>query len=109
MMSLFGIITHNSYRLSGEYDKLTVGGVDETISSMSASYYLTDDMDVFVRYDIYDPDTKAKNDGDNYLIAGIILNCGSGLLVAPNMRMITYEDTTEEVSNEYKINFQFKF
>ena len=44
-----------------------------------------------------------------YIIAGIILNCGSGLSVAPNVRITIYEDTNKEVSNEYKLNFQFKF
>ncbi len=108
MMSLFGIINHNSYRISGEHDKLTVGGDDETISSMSASYYLTNDMDVFVRYDMYDPNTDDENDGENYLIAGVVFNCGSGLSISPNLRMTSYENDAESIT-EYKINCQFKF
>ena len=108
MMSLFGIITHNSYRVSGEYDKRTVGGVDETISSMSASYFLTDDLDVFVRYDMHDPNTDDEKDSDNYLIAGVVFNCGSGLSISPNLRMKSYENDDESIT-EYKINCQFKF
>ena len=109
MISAFGGFSGMGLRLGAEYDLLTKGDAESNIISVSANYDLKDDMDVFVRYDIYDPDTKAKNDGDNYLIAGIILNCGSGLSVAPNVRITTYEDTDKEVSNEYKINLKFKF
>ena len=109
MISAFGGFSGLGLRLGVEYDLLTESDVESNIISVSANYDLKDDMDVFVRYDIYDPDTKAKNDGDNYLIAGIILNCGSGLSVAPNVRITTYEDTDKEISDEYKINLQFKF
>ena len=44
----------------------------------------------------------------NYLIAGIIFNCGNGLSIAPNARMTFVEDGTKD-PNEYKINFQFIF
>ena len=108
MMSLFGIITTNLYRISGEYDKLTIGGVDETISSMSASYYITNKMDVFVRYDMHDPNTDVEKDSDNYLIAGVVFNCGNGLSISPNLRMTSYENDAESIT-EYKINCQFKF
>ena len=46
---------------------------------------------------------------NNYLITGIILNCVSGLLIAPNMRIISYENSSIDAVKEYKINFQFKF
>ena len=39
-----------------------------------------------------DNDSENKK-GTNYLIAGIILNCGSGLSVAPNVRMTSYEES----------------
>ena len=60
------------------------------------------------------PVIETYNDGDevkfssNYLIAGILFNCGNGLSVAPNIRMTFVEDGTKD-SNEYKINFQFIF
>ncbi|MDP7465044.1 MAG: hypothetical protein QF795_01795, partial [Candidatus Marinimicrobia bacterium] len=38
----------------------------------------------------------------------VIFTCVVGLLVAPNIRMESYEDNLDSVT-EYKINFQFKF
>jgi len=43
-----------------------------------------------------------------YLVTGIVLTCDGGISVAPNMRMTTFENETEALT-EYKVNFQFKF
>ena len=52
--------------------------------------------------------TNIKN-GKSYLIAGIVFNCDNGLSIAPNMRLKSYEDSTKDLINEYKVNFQFIF
>ena len=65
-------------------------------------------MDIFFRYDMDGGDPDDSTDGDNYLIAGAVLNCGSGLSVAPNIRMTSYNNNAESIS-EYKINVQYKF
>ena len=82
---------------------------------------INDKMDVFFRFDIADPNdafTYDKNSytDDNkddlsreYFVTGLVLNCGSGLSVAPNMRKITYEGDAKNSETEYKVNFQFKF
>ena len=86
------------------------GSLEKNIISLSANYDLRNKMDIFIRYDIYDDnknDTVGKN-GNNYLIAGVVFNCGDELSVAPNMRMTSFENESDAVT-EYKINFQFKF
>ena len=111
MASLFGGFAGMGLRLGGQFNMLTKGGIESQVISVSSNYGMTDKLDAFVRYDMYDPNTDEIDEGkDNstYLIAGAQLSCGNGLLVAPNIRMETYEDNLDSVT-EYKINFQFKF
>ena len=75
---------------------------------MSANYSVRDNIDIFTRYDIYDGDTSIDNDGENYLVTGIVLDCDGGISVAPNVKMTTSEDASDS-STEYKVIFQFKF
>jgi len=108
MTSVFGGFAGMGIRIGGEYDMQTISGVNKSIVSVSANYTVRDNIDVFVRYDIYDDDTSIDNDGENYLVTGIVLDCDGGISVAPNMRMTTFENETEALT-EYKVNFQFKF
>jgi hypothetical protein len=121
MISLFGGFAGMGLRLGGQFNMLTKGGIESQVISVSSNYSVTDKLDAFVRYDMFDPNTDEieqgingftitteRKDNSTYLIAGIQLSCGNGLLVAPNIRMETYEDNLDSVT-EYKINFQFKF
>jgi len=111
MASLFGGFSGMGLRLGGQFNMLKKGGIESQVISVSSNYSMTDKLDAFVRYDMYDPNTDEIDEGkDNstYLIAGIQLSCGNGLLVAPNIRMESYEDDSDSAT-EYKINFQFKF
>jgi len=108
MTSVFGGFAGMGIRIGGEYDMQTISGVNKNIISVSANYTVRDNIDVFVRYDIYDGDTSIDNDGENYLVTGIVLDCDGGISVAPNVRMTTFENETEALT-EYKVNFQFKF
>ncbi len=108
MTSLFGGFAGMGIRIGGEYDMQTISGVNKNIISVSANYTVRDNIDIFTRYDIYDGDTSIDNDGENYLVTGIVLDCDGGISVAPNMRMTTFENETEALT-EYKVNFQFKF
>ena len=108
MTSIFGGFAGMGLRLGGEYDMQTKDGINSNIISVSANYEVRDNIDIFTRYDIYDGDTSIDNDGENYLVTGIVLTCDGGISVAPNVRMITNEDDSES-STEYKVNFQFKF
>ena len=111
MASLFGGFAGMGLRLGGQFNMLTKGGIESQVISVSSNYSMTDKLDAFVRYDMFDPNTDEIDgwkDNSTYLIAGIQLSCGNGLLVAPNIRMESYEDDLDSAT-EYKINFQFKF
>ena len=108
MMSLFGGFAGHGLRIGAEYDILNDNGEDENVISASANYSISNNLGAFVRYDMYDDNVTDEN-GENFLVTGIIMNCGNGLSVAPNIQLTTFEDTSEEKELEYKINFQFKF
>ena len=108
MTSIFGGFAGMGIRIGGEYDRQTISGINKNIVSVSANYTVRDNIDIFTRYDIYDGDTSIDNDGENYLVTGIVLDCDGCISVAPNMRMTTFENETETLT-EYKVNFQFKF
>ena len=108
-------------RFGVEYDMWAGGDKESNLVSVSANYRILDKVDAFVRFDKHDTDTKYtynkniyKQEDDknklssNYFITGIILNCGNGLSVAPNIKMTSYESDKDSVT-EYKINIQFKF
>jgi len=109
MISAFGGFSGGGLRFGAEYDMLTKGDTESSVISVSANYSFMDNKDIFLRYDMYDGDTSVEKDGSSYIISGILLSCGNGLSVAPNIRMTLYEDTVKETINEYKVNFQFKF
>ena len=106
-------------RIGAEYDILTKGNTESTIISVSINYDIIDNMDAYIRYDIYDgADTVVNRTySESYLIAGVLLDCSHGLAIAPNMRIATYDydsllrSNSEPTSSatEYKINFQFNF
>ena len=108
MLSAFGGFAGMGLRIGAEYDMLTNGSTESSIISVSANYNFMDNKDIFLRYDIYDGDTAVEEDGSSYIITGILLSCGNGLSVAPNMRIESFENDSDS-KTEYKINFQFKF
>ena len=110
MISAFGGFSGMGLRLGAEYDILTkAGDNEEKIISFNANYTLKDNLDVYVRYDMWDDNTTNINNGENYLIAGILFNCDNGLSIAPNMRLTSYEESSKDAVNELKVNFQFTF
>jgi len=109
MISVFGGYAANNLRLGAEYDIQTSGDLEETIISVTSNYRALDNLDAYVRYDMYTDNVENDMNGENYLIAGLLLNYGNGLSVAPNVRMTSFEDSDMENELEYKLNFQFKF
>ena len=110
MISAFGGFAGMGLRFGAEYDMLTKGDTESSIISVSANYSFMDNKDIFLRYDMYDRDTSVDTNGSSYIITGILLSCGNGLSVAPNMRIKSYEnDSKESDETEYKVNLQFKF
>ena len=108
MTSLFGGFAGMGLRLGGEYDMLTKDSFKSNIISVSANYAVRDKIDIFARYDMIDDNDDTNKNVKNYLVTGIVLTCDGGISVAPNMRMTTFENETEALT-EYKVNFQFKF
>ena len=109
MISAFGGYAGMGLRLGAEYNLLTKGTTESSIISVSAIYGIIDNIDAFVRHDMWDDNDSVNKNGNTYLITGIRLNCDNGLSIAPNMRMTSYEDNTKDNAKEYKVNFQFKF
>ncbi len=109
MVSVFGGFAGMGLRLGGEYDMLTKGSVESNIISVSANYTVRDYIDIFARYDMVDENDDTNKNGKNYLVTGIVLACDGGISVAPNLRMVNYENTDNDFEMEYKVNFQFKF
>ena len=108
MTSLFGGFAGMGLRLGGQYNMLTENTKESKVVSVSSNYGLKENINVFTRYDMWDDNDEDKKNGINNLITGIVLTCGSGLSMAPNMRMTSFEDNSDSVT-EYRINFQFKF
>ncbi len=101
------------YKLSGlkfgiEYDMMNTGGsnVTKNIISAYANYSVNKKLDVFARFDKYDPSTDVENDGSTYFLGGINYKPGKGLYIAPNIRISSPEQG--ESITIYKLNFQFK-
>ena len=110
MVSVFGGFAGMGLRLGGEYDMLTkAGGYETNIISVSANYTVRDNIDIFARYDMVDDNDDTNKKGNNYIVTGIVLACDGGISVAPNLRMINYENADKDSEMEYKVNFQFKF
>jgi len=108
MASVFGGFARMGLRLGGEYDLLIKGSVESNIISVNANYTAKDNIDIFARYDIFDDNDNTSKNGKNYLITGIILACEGDISVAPNIRIVNYENTDKGAETEYKVNFQFK-
>ena len=108
-ISLFSGYSANGLRLGIENDTKTISNLNESITSISTNYSIKDNIDVFVRFDMYDPDTNVDKNNLSYLITGVVFNYGNGLSMSPNMRKKTFEDSNNDEITEYKINFQFKF
>ena len=109
MTSVFGGFAGMGIRIGGEYDLLTKGSVESNIISVSANYAVRDNIYIFARYDMVDDNDDTNKNGENYLVTGIVLGCDGGISVAPNLRMVNYENTDKDSEMEYIVNFQFKF
>jgi hypothetical protein len=105
----FGIYQLANFRVGAEYNILIKGGssdVTKSIISLYGNYAVIKTVDLFARFDVYDPNTSVKNDGSNYLIAGFNYKPGKGLSIAPNVRISSPQSGSS--STYYKLNFQFK-
>ena len=92
--------------LIGEY----LGTKDDETNGMGymgfAEFAVTEKVSILGRYDYYDGDTDADDDGHNRIIGGINWNVSNNLLTQLNYQIKTYED--EERESEDKVMVQFK-
>jgi len=102
MLSVFGGFSFNGLRVGAELDFLTENNVIQNLISLTSAYSINNKIDVFARYDILENDGNEK-----YFISGIVYDCGSGLLVSPNIRI--HNEIVHFYDLVYKLNFQFKF
>ena len=109
MTSVFGGYAADKFRFGLEYDMLSNNGAEHTLTSFTSNFKYSDKINVFARYDLIDDNNEDAMNGENFLIAGLTLDCGNGFIIAPNVRVKSFEDEAIDSENEYKISFQFKF
>ena len=102
MLSVFGGFSFNGLRVGAELDFLTENNVIQNLTSLTCAYSINNKIDAFARYDVLENEGNEK-----YFISGIMYDCGSGLLVSPNIRI--QNEIVHLYDLAYKLNFQFKF
>lgn len=100
-------------RLGFEFDTRTTTGatdVTEQIIGVYGNYRipLALPMDAFLQMDMYDPDTDTDDDGSTDLIVGVKFNPAKGLVIAPNLKTTSFEDSGSEPLTFYRVNFEFR-
>lgn len=109
---IFGGFAKNGIRAGGEFDLLKTDettGRSEMVIAGYANCALREDLDIYGRVDMLDPDTGTSSDSEYYTIWGLAYAAGKGLTIAPNIRYTLFQDEDVDSLLEYKINFEFKF
>ena len=109
LFSVFGGFSFNGLRVSAESDFLTENNVTQNLTSLCSAYSINNKIDAFARYDVLEVDGEFND--LKYFISGIVYDCGSGLLVSPNIRTpnrVIYNDDDMD-DFVYSLNFQFTF
>jgi len=109
-IAAFGGFAKSGLRISGEFDVIKSSEIDNCQQVMAAycAYSSLDNLTVFSRVDIYDPNTETENYGNTYVIVRIDYSAGKGFHVAPNIRYKSYQDGSDS-EMLIKMNFEFKF
>ena len=123
VMGLFGGFSNMGFRFGIEYSLLnkTIEDIQVdkfSIMSSTINYAINDKINLFARYDLADENATTIDNqesvigrGENYkslIITGMILNCGRGLSIAPNIRLASFGNSDGD-KIIYRINTQFKF
>lgn len=71
--------------------------------SIFGSYNVNEKIDMFARYDYFDPNNHsnklAKGDTRNYIIAGCAYSPAKNVSISPNVLVETYEDKIDGITN----------
>ncbi|MDO9578129.1 MAG: hypothetical protein Q7J16_09610, partial [Candidatus Cloacimonadales bacterium] len=109
MMAGVGKFAYGPFSVLAQYlmkdkDKPNVDGyekVNTTVLSLMPVFKVNNSFDIIARYDMYDPDTDADDDGENTLVAGVNYNImrdaknNPTLLVQANYQTTTFEDESD--------------
>ena len=66
-------------------------------------------LNLFGRYDIYDPNTDADNNAENLLIAGVECNPVKGFKASVNLQTTTYENDALDSDTYLYVNTEVRF
>ena len=113
VMGLFGGYALEEGRVGIEFDTKTTTGVTDITEQIIGFYGvwklpLSLPMELLAQLDLMDPDTNTDKDGETGLVLGLKLNPAKGLVIAPNIRTISYEADGVETDTWYRVNFEFK-
>jgi len=100
MNSLYGAIALKGFRVGIEFDAMNQEEQTSILTSTYINYHVNSKIDIFSRIDLMD-----DVDRGTYIISGLMYNCGSGLLVSPNIR----NENNDIGDFIYSLNFQFMF
>lgn len=113
VFSLFGGYASGAVRVGVELDNRMTGGAERTerIIGINANYDLSERTSIFTYFDNFGGDTGKDVGSLNYLILGSVYQIGDGLRIAPNVRLNWRggETSSEETSNVYNLNFEFRY
>ena len=106
---VFAGMTKGKVRIGADYDLLKDNGLDITKSIISVYGILAvqPNLNLFARFDQWDPNTTIDDDGESYIIAGVDYLPVKGFYIAPNFRLINPQ--IGDVVKMVKVNFQVKF
>lgn len=104
----FVVYQIKSLRFGAEYDLTNNGGssVSGSIISAFANLSINKQVEIFGRYDFFDPNTDKIDDGRLYFVGGLNIKPAKGLYIAPNVRISSPQ--TGSSTTFYNLNFQFK-
>lgn len=114
VMGLFGGWAGAGLRAGFEYDTRTVGAATDVTSTILGFYgdyklAFAPGVALFGSMDIYDPNTDADADNnETTVLAGVKWAPYKGVVIAPNLRSTTFENSDVKAKTYYRISLEFK-
>jgi hypothetical protein len=113
VLGVFGGWAGKGLRLGAEFDTRTIGGdteIGQSVLGFYGNYRLPLDapVEALAQLALVDPNTDADDDGETDLILGLKFTPAKGLVIAPNIRTVTFENEDAESELYYRLNFEFR-
>ncbi|HED08889.1 MAG TPA: hypothetical protein ENI57_12275 [Ignavibacteria bacterium] len=104
----FAVYRIKTFRFGAEYDIMNNGGssLSSSIISAYANLIVGKKVEVFARYDIFDPNVDKIDDGRSYIVGGLNIKPVKGFYIAPNVKISSPQKGSS--TTFYNLNFQFK-